>query len=98
MTSLPRLRNWNRDRCFRDQAPADQRDKAVGDFIDLVVAVDGILQQHATADAAYFATACCCTLPDKEALAIERHFLKAYRWQYIFSGAGHSRFQRTLRA
>ena len=30
----------------------DQRDKAVGDFIDLVVAVDGILQQQASADAA----------------------------------------------
>jgi len=77
---------------------ADQRDKAVGDFIDLVVAVDGILQQQATADAAYFAGACGRALPDDEAQAIERHFLKAYRWQYIFSGAGHPRFQRTLKS
>ena len=75
---------------------ADQRDKAVGDFIDLVVAVDGILQQQATADAAYFASACGRTVLDDEAGAIERHFLKAYRWQYIFSGASHPRFQRTL--
>ena len=74
----------------------DQRDKAVGDFIDLVVAVDAILQRQATADAAYFASACGRALADKEAQAIERHFLKAYRWQYIFSGAGHPRFQRTL--
>jgi hypothetical protein len=74
----------------------DQRDKAVGDFIGLVVAVDGILQQQATADAAYFASACGRTLPDKEAEAIERDFHKAYRWQYIFSGAGHPRFRRTL--
>jgi hypothetical protein len=74
----------------------DQRDKAVDDFIALVVAVDGILRRQATADAAYFATACGRTVPDDEAEAIERHFLKAYRWQYIFSGAGHPRFQRTL--
>jgi hypothetical protein len=34
-------------------APA-QRDAAVGDLIDLVAAVDGLLQMQATADAAYF--------------------------------------------
>ncbi len=76
----------------------DQRDKAVGDFIDLVVAVDAILRQQATADATYFAGACGRPVPDDEARAIERHFLKAYRWQYIFSGAAHPRFQRTLKS
>jgi hypothetical protein len=75
---------------------AEERDKAVDDFIDLVVAVDGILQLQARADAAYFATACCRALVADEAQAIERHFLKAYRWQYIFSGASHPRFQGTL--
>jgi hypothetical protein len=74
-----------------------ERDRAVDDFIELVVAVDGILQLQARADAAYFATACCRALGEGEAGTIERHFLKAYRWQYIFSGAGHPRFQGTLK-
>jgi hypothetical protein len=74
-----------------------ERDRAVDDFIDLVVAVDGILQLQAKADTAYFTTACRRALNPGEAEAIERHFLKAYRWQYIFSGAGHPRFQGTLK-
>jgi hypothetical protein len=27
---------------------------------------------------------------------LEEQFLKAYRWQYIFSGASHPRFQSIL--
>src|SRR5688572_7291087 len=37
---------------------ADQRDRAVDELIDLVAAVDGILQTQARADATYFAAAC----------------------------------------
>ena len=69
------------------------RARAVGEFIELVVAVDSILQAQATADAGYFGATCGRTLPRDEAERIGRHFLKAYRWQYIFSGAGHPRFQ-----
>ena len=36
----------------------EQRDKAVNDFIQLVAAVDGILQIQAAADATYFAATC----------------------------------------
>src|SRR4026207_475067 len=36
---------------------AEQRDRAVDEFIELVAAVDGILQAQATADAAYFSAA-----------------------------------------
>jgi hypothetical protein len=36
-------------------------------------------------------------VPAAEAEQIGRHFLKAYRWQYIFSGAGHPRFQGILK-
>ena len=76
---------------------ADERDKAVGDFIALVVAVDDILQAQARADSAYFAATCGRALAAGEAAQVGQHFLKAYRWQYIFSGAGHPRFQRTLK-
>jgi len=50
-------------------------------------------QAQAKADAAYFAVNCGRALQGEEAEDVGRHFLKAYRWQYIFSGAGHPRFQ-----
>ena len=37
---------------------ADERDKGVDEFIELVAAIDGILQAQATADADYFAANC----------------------------------------
>jgi hypothetical protein len=40
---------------------------------------------------------CGRTLQDAEAEHVARHFLKAYRWQYIFSGAGHPRFERIVK-
>src|SRR6201984_2772334 len=67
----------------------EKRDLAVDEFIELVAAVDGILQAQATADAGYFRTTCGRAVQDTEARAIEAAFLKAYRWQYIHSGAQH---------
>ena len=61
-------------------------------------AVDGILQAQATADAQYFAANCGRALAGDETARIAAHFLKAYRWQYILSGAAHPRFQSILRA
>jgi hypothetical protein len=75
---------------------AEKRDRAVDEFIELVAAVDGILQAQAKADAGYFAAACGRTVDDKEAQAIEAAFLEAYRWQYIHSGAQHPRFGKVL--
>ena len=74
------------------------RDSAVDDFITLVGAVDGILQVQADADARYFAAACGRPLAGDEPARIAAHFLKAYRWQYVLSGAGHPRFQSSLKA
>ncbi len=71
-----------------------QRDAAVDDFMALVAAVDGILQMQATMDSNYFASKCGRTVAKDEAAVLAAQFLKAYRWQYIFSGAGHPRFQR----
>ncbi len=75
---------------------ADKRDQAVDEFIELVAAVDGILQAQAKADAGYFAAKCGRAVHEAEARAIEAAFLKAYRWQYIHSGAQHPHFGKVL--
>jgi hypothetical protein len=78
-------------------APA-QREQGVTDLIDLVVAVDGLLQMQATADADYFMTANARKLAKAETQALRAGFLKAYRWQYIVSGAQNERFLQILAA
>jgi hypothetical protein len=75
---------------------AEKRDRAVDEFIELVAAVDGILQVQARADAGYFAANCHRAVEATEARAIEAAFLKAYRWQYIHSGAQHPQFGKVL--
>src|SRR5258706_46841 len=75
---------------------AEKRDRAVDEFIELVAAVDGILQAQAKADAGYFAAKCGRAVDEAEARAIEAAFLKAYRWQYIHSGAQHPHFGKVL--
>jgi hypothetical protein len=75
---------------------AENRDRSVDEFIELVAAVDGILQSQAKADATYFAATCGRTVQQAEARAIEAAFLKAYRWQYIHSGAQHPQFGKVL--
>jgi hypothetical protein len=73
-----------------------ERDAGVDDFIGLVVAVDGILQAQAVADADYFAANCGRRMDAAGRQELAARFLKAYRWQYIFSGATHVRFQRIV--
>jgi len=75
---------------------AQERDRAVDEFIELVVAVDGILQAQAKADAGYFVRTCGRTVGETEARAIEATLLKAYRWQYIHSGAQLPQFGKVL--
>jgi hypothetical protein len=75
---------------------AEQRDRAVDEFIELVGAVDGILRSQAPADVGYFAANCGRAVGVAEARAIEAAFLKAYRWQYIHSGAQHPHFGKVL--
>ena len=75
---------------------AEQRDRAVDEFIELVAAVDGILRAQAGNDAGYFVAACGRRVDDVEAREIEAAFLKAYRWQYIHSGAAHPQFVKVL--
>ncbi|HXI85892.1 MAG TPA: hypothetical protein VNH64_00425 [Parvularculaceae bacterium] len=74
----------------------EERDHAVDDFVGLVAAVDGILQLQSRNDAAYFSSACGRVVDAKEASLIEAQFLRAYRWQYIHSGAAHPKFQSVM--
>lgn len=75
---------------------ADERDQAVTEFIELVAAVDGVLQQQAAEDTRYFAEICGRSLSDTQRAEIGDGVLKAYRWQYIFSGAQHPHFQKVM--
>lgn len=74
----------------------EERDRAVTDLIDLVVAVDGILQGQAAADADYFVTAIDRDLDAAETQAVGDLILEAYRWQYIVSGVRDGRFLGVL--
>jgi hypothetical protein len=75
---------------------AAERDRAVGDLIDLVVAVDGILQAQSAADAEYFGKIAGRDFDSGQQERIAQGLLKAYRWQYIVSGAEHPKFQEIL--
>jgi len=74
----------------------EQRDAGVADLIELVAAVDGIVQVQAAADAEYFAAVCGRVLSRSEEEAVGATFLQAYRWQYIGSGVSDERFLKIL--
>jgi hypothetical protein len=82
----------------REDARLDKacRDAAVGDLINLVVAVDGILQAQAKADTLYFGGLSGLAGDSDHMAQIEATVLKAYRWQYIVSGVMEPRFQKVL--
>ena len=73
-----------------------QRDTAVGELIELVVAVDQILQAQAAADATHFLGVAKGRFTAAEQQSIGATFIKAYRWQYIVSGVMQPRFQKVL--
>jgi len=84
---------WQRENA---KLGAEQRDRAVTDLIELVGAVDGILQMQAGADADYFLRVCGRTFAKAEVQKLRDTMLKAYRWQYIVSGVQDERFQKNL--
>jgi hypothetical protein len=77
-------------------APAE-RDRAVTDLIELVAAVDGILKAQSEADAAYFLARADRTFSPADQDVIRATLLRAYRYQYIFSGIQRTRFPDILR-
>ncbi|MGF6805188.1 hypothetical protein OKW30_000314 [Paraburkholderia sp. Clong3] len=84
---------WKRhDATLTDAA----RDNAVNEFIDLMIAIDGILRGQATADSRYFIANCGRAVVEAEAVSIEANFHHAYRWQYLHSGMHHPHFAEVL--
>jgi hypothetical protein len=79
-----------------EKLTAAERDRAVDEVIELVSDVDGILKAQSKADVVYFTKVCSRSFSKDEIEHIEAVVLKAYRWQYIFSGVEHLRFQKLL--
>lgn len=74
----------------------EQRDQAVNELIALLLALDAILDQQSSADAAYFMRLCDRNFTDTEQRTIRDTMLRAYRWQYIGSGLNHPHFRELL--
>jgi hypothetical protein len=73
---------------------AGERDRAVDELIAIVADVDAILKNQSAADVDYFTGLCDRSFSDDEVQSLRKGVLKAYRWQYIFSGVEHPRFQK----
>lgn len=84
---------WRRE---NDRLNDDDRDRAVEDLIDLVMAVDGILQVQSEADANYFCMIAGRAFDADERDRVREGLLRAYRWQYILSGVQEPRFTAIL--
>jgi hypothetical protein len=84
---------WDR---IHQTLSSDEIDQGVDDLIDLVVAVDGILQAQAESDANYFIANSETTFNEQQTTKIHTTILRAYRWQYIVSGVQIERFQKAL--
>jgi hypothetical protein len=84
---------WRRE---NDRLTDAERDQAVEDLIDLVVAVDGILQVQSEADANYFCMIAGRVFEAGERERVREGLLRAYRWQYILSGVQEPRFSGIL--
>jgi len=65
-------------------------------LIELVGAVDGLLQQQAVADVNYFLSIHGGRFDERQVERIRMGVLAAYRWQYIVSGVQLPRFQEIL--
>jgi hypothetical protein len=73
-----------------------QRDDAVNDVIALVAAVDALVQRQAAVDAEYFFRLCTRAFSPEQVTRVRSTVLRAYRWQYILSGAENARFTDVL--
>ncbi len=84
---------WERE---NNKISDEERDQAVNELIAIVANVDGILQDQSTADVDYFLKVSNNSFTEDEIRHLKTGFLKAYRWQYIFSGVEHPRYQTML--
>ncbi|KMZ11700.1 hypothetical protein BHUM_04194c [Candidatus Burkholderia humilis] len=84
---------WLREDARIDAAA---RDQAIGDLIDLVAAIDGMLQGQAASDAHCFLSMLDRARSSEEEVRVHAALLDAYRWQYIISGVDEPRFGELL--
>lgn len=75
-----------------------EREQGVTDLVDLVAAVDGICHRQARADADYFLRSAGPFYSAIERSLVQDLVHRAYRWQYIVSGAQAPRFVEVLGA
>ena len=73
-----------------------ERDQAVTELIGIVADVDGILQAQSQADVDYLQKASATSFESQQIDLLRSGVLNAYRWQYIFSGVDHPRYQAAL--
>jgi hypothetical protein len=85
---------WKAEDATLDPA---QRDEAVTGLIDLVTAMDGLLQVQSAADATYFMQHAGLAFAPAEQAAVAKTILEAYRYQYILSGVQATHFPEILR-
>jgi hypothetical protein len=74
------------------------RDRAIDELIELVAAVDGLLQVQTGYDLENFARYVARDLAPLEREELERTLLRAKRWTFIESGVTHPRFQELFAA
>lgn len=85
---------WARE---NSRISADARDAAIDDLIQLVGAIDQVLQKQAEADTAHFMQSIRGAMTEApRATEVEAVLLKAYRWTYIVSGVLEPRFAKLL--
>lgn len=74
----------------------EERDRSVDELIGIVADIDSILQAQSAADTDYFVKAGGASLSADDIELTRSGMLKAYRWQYIFSGVDHPRYQAAI--
>lgn len=84
---------WERE---NSKLTEQERDQAVDELINIVGDVDSILRDQSIADVEYFFKVSNNSFAADEVRQIKNSFLNAYRWQYIFSGVEHPRYQSML--
>lgn len=84
---------WRRE---HERLTDAERERGVTDLIDLVGAVDGIVQAQSAADADYFLRNAGRALVAAEETAVRDLLLRAYRWQYIVTGVQEPRFAEAM--
>jgi len=75
---------------------AEEREKAVGEVIEIISDFDNILRQQSNSDIDYFLAHSTRPFVQDNIDVLVKGTHKAYRYQYIFSGIQHPRFQILL--